>query len=139
MNPSSTAFPVPQQSYTENSNETQFGRGLFPLLSAARSFRPSLLLDPNYRRDLLNCIGASGFTGRQPLVTQPEPVMGVPVELNSRHEQIHHSEPRPNIGDDHIPTEYNASQMDNHVEDEMFQAAIRASQQEFEVGSWICK
>ncbi|XP_062090249.1 plant UBX domain-containing protein 9 isoform X5 [Humulus lupulus] len=135
-NPSPAAFP--QQNYTDRNNETQFGGGLLPLLSAARSFRPSLLLDPNYRRDLFNRIGAGGFTGRQPLVTQPAPVpvTGIPAEFNnSRHHQIHHSGLSPNIGNDHMPTEYNTSQVDNHVEDEMVEAAIRASKQEFEDSS----
>ncbi|PON62675.1 UBX domain-containing protein [Trema orientale] len=118
--PSPAAFP--QHSYVNTNNETQFGGGLLPLLSAARSFRPSLLLDPNYRRDLFNRIGAGGFTGRQePLLTQPG--------------AVHHSGLRPNIGDDHIPTEYSTSQMDNHVEDEMVQAAIMASKQEVEDSS----
>ena len=109
------------------------------MLSAVRSFRPSLILDPNYRRDLFNRIGAGGFTGPEPLPAQTEPVTGIPVEFNSGHDQIHHSGLWPNVGDNHIPTEYNTSRMDNHVEDEMVQAAIRASKQEVEVGIWMSK
>ncbi|XP_024018229.1 plant UBX domain-containing protein 9 isoform X2 [Morus notabilis] len=82
--------PIPQHSFTNN-NESQFGRGLFPILSAARSFRPSLLLDPNYRRDLFNRIGAAAITGPASLHSPPGAVMGLPVEPNSRHEQLHHS------------------------------------------------
>ncbi|XP_024018228.1 plant UBX domain-containing protein 9 isoform X1 [Morus notabilis] len=126
--------PIPQHSFTNN-NESQFGRGLFPILSAARSFRPSLLLDPNYRRDLFNRIGAAAITGPASLHSPPGAVMGLPVEPNSRHEQLHHSTVRSNVGDDHNSTEYSASHLDNNVEDAMIQAAIMASKREAEASS----
>ncbi|KAM6601212.1 hypothetical protein CsatA_020821 [Cannabis sativa] len=142
-NPLPAAFP--QQNYTDRNNEPQVRGGFFPFLSAARSFRPSLLLDPNYRRDLCNRLGAGGFTSREPLVTQPAPVpvpvpvpvpfTSIPGDFYSRHDQIQHSGLSPNLGNDHMPTEYNTSQVDNHVEDEMLEAAIQASKQEFEKNS----
>ncbi|GMN68695.1 hypothetical protein TIFTF001_037751 [Ficus carica] len=125
---------VPQQNFIADNNESQVGRGLFPLLSAARSFRPSLLFDPNYRRDIINRIGAAGFAGRSSTQSPPGAVMGLPIEPNSRHEQPHHSVLRPNIGDDHISTEHSASHLDNNnVGDEMIQAAIIASKREAEM------
>lgn len=93
-----------------------------------------MLLDPNYRRDLFNRIGAAAVTGPASLHSPPGAVMGLPVEPNSRHEQLHHPTVRSNVGDDHISTEYSASHLDNNVEDAMIQAAIMASKREAEVG-----
>ncbi|KAJ4824070.1 hypothetical protein Tsubulata_048503 [Turnera subulata] len=47
------------------------GGGVLPFLSAARSFRPSLLLDPHYRRSLYEQIGASVLPARQPPYPDP--------------------------------------------------------------------
>ncbi|KAL0002555.1 hypothetical protein SO802_016336 [Lithocarpus litseifolius] len=106
-------------------------RGILPLLSAARSFRPSLLLDANYRRDLYNSIGASAFGTRGPYVSPPGEVREFPQHLNSRNEQPHHSGLR--------QTEYDTGTSlphgpgtDENVEEEMIRAAIEASKQEAE-------
>nr|XP_023874067.1 plant UBX domain-containing protein 9-like isoform X2 [Quercus suber]POF27293.1 plant ubx domain-containing protein 9 [Quercus suber] len=106
-------------------------RGILPLLSAARSFRPSLLLDANYRRDLYNSIGASAFGTREPYVSHPGEVREFPQHLNSRNEQPHHSGLR--------QTEYDTGTSlphgpgtDENVEEEMIRAAIEASKQEAE-------
>ncbi|XP_030932478.1 plant UBX domain-containing protein 9-like isoform X2 [Quercus lobata] len=106
-------------------------RGILPLLSAARSFRPSLLLDANYRRDLYNSIGASAFGTRGPYVSHPGEVRESPQHLNSRNEQPHHSGLR--------QTEYDTGTSlphgpgtDENVEEEMIRAAIEASKQEAE-------
>ena len=54
-----------------------------------------------------------------------------------RPEQLYPVGPSPDSWDaDHTPTGYSTSQLDNDVEDEMVQAAIRASIQEAEVGIW---
>ncbi|XP_050249747.1 plant UBX domain-containing protein 9-like isoform X1 [Quercus robur] len=105
--------------------------GILPLLSAARSFRPSLLLDANYRRDLYNSIGASAFGTRGSYVSHPGEVRESPQHLNSRNEQPHHSGLR--------QTEYDTGTSlphgpgtDENVEEEMIRAAIEASKQEAE-------
>lgn len=94
-------------------------QGLGPLLSAARSFRPSLLLDPNYSRGLFNRI-----TGRAPLSSQPGAVPGVPVEFNRGNDQPHLSGQRPPIQD------MTGNLHGNDVEEEMIRAAIEASKQD---------
>ena len=106
-------------------------RGILPLLSAARSFRPSLLLDANYRRDLYNSIGASDFGTRGQYVPHPGEVREFPQHLNSSNEQPHHSELR--------QTEYDTGTSlphglgtDENVEEEMIRASIEASKQEAE-------
>ncbi|KAM2729155.1 hypothetical protein EV1_000579 [Malus domestica] len=94
-------------------------QGLGPLLSAARSFRPSLLFDPNYSRDLFNRI-----TGRAPLISQPGAVPGVPVEFNRGNDQPHLSGQRPPIQD------MTGNLHGSDVEEEMIRAAIEASKQD---------
>uniref|UniRef100_A0A7N2MDN4 UBX domain-containing protein n=1 Tax=Quercus lobata TaxID=97700 RepID=A0A7N2MDN4_QUELO len=105
--------------------------GILPLLSAARSFRPSLLLDANYRRDLYNSIGASDFGTRGQYVPHPGEVREFPQHLNSSNEQPHHSGLR--------QTEYDTGTSlphgpgtDENVEEEMSRASIEASKQEAE-------
>lgn len=131
-------------------NQSRLGQsGLLPMLSAVRSFKPSSLLDPNYRRDLFNQIGAVGFPGRAPLVSQPGEVTGTPVGFNSRNEDLHHSGLRPNIEDvtrTSMPLgqgiqrnadiegvgRLNTSDDNDKEEEEMIQAAIKASMREAE-------
>lgn len=85
----------PQYNHTDVNNQNHVeSHGLLPLLSAVRRFRPSLLLDPNYRRqlkDLYNRIGASSFTNHVPCTSNPEEVREVPVGVNSAFERAHHS------------------------------------------------
>lgn len=142
-------------------NQSQYGQhvnnqsqhdqsGLLPMLSVLRSFRPSLLLDPNYRRGLLNQIGAGGFTGPAPSPSYPGEVMGIPVEQNSRNDELHHLGLTPNVEDvtrtsmPHYqgvqrnrdtnidgPADMSTSRAyHDDIEEEMIQAAIRASTQE---------
>ncbi|XVE77067.1 hypothetical protein DITRI_Ditri13aG0031800 [Diplodiscus trichospermus] len=124
-------------------NQSRVGtRGVLPLISAIRSFRPSLLLDPNYRRNLLNQMGASNFNHHSTSPHMGE-VMGVPVEFNSGNDHPLHSGVRPAITDSTGPPSYyggrinrNVSRADhqhiNDIESEMMQAAIEASKREFE-------
>lgn len=137
--------------HMNNQSQSQYDqRGLLPMLSTLRSFRPSLLLDPNYRRGLLNQIGAAGFTGPAPLPSYPGEVRGIPVVPNSRNEEAHHLGLRSSVEDvtgtsmPHSqgiqrnreaiidgPTDLSTSHADhNDIEEEMIQAAIRASTQE---------
>ncbi|KAF3441276.1 hypothetical protein FNV43_RR15189 [Rhamnella rubrinervis] len=141
-----------QNQYDQHmNNQSQYDQhGLLPMLSALRSFRPSLLLDPNYRRGFLNQIGAAGFTGPAPLPSYPGEVRGIPVEPNSRNEELQHLGLRSSVEDvtrtsmphsqgiqrnrDAIiddPTDLSTSRAyHNDIEEEMIQAAIRASTQE---------
>lgn len=119
--------------------------GLPSLLSAARSFRPSLLLDPNYRRSLLRQLSGSpsSHTGE---------VTGFPANSTwgAANDQI-----RPHglgdVGGDgyarHSPS-YHGSQVyggtthrdaespvyQNDAEEEMIRAAIEASKKDFQEG-----
>ncbi|KAM1486347.1 hypothetical protein ACFX2I_000555 [Malus domestica] len=134
-NPGSAANPQYNFSYMDGQNQVaphaypQYNnmsaqnqvapQGLGPLLSAARSFRPSLLFDPNYSRDLFNRI-----TGRAPLISQPGAVPGVPVEFNRGNDQPHLSGQRPPIQD------MTGNLHGSDVEEEMIRAAIEASKQD---------
>ncbi|XVF79982.1 hypothetical protein PTKIN_Ptkin15bG0033900 [Pterospermum kingtungense] len=132
-----------QYNPVEMNNQRRVGMpGIVPLISAVRSFRPSLLLDPNYRRNLLNQVGSSSFNHR---ATSPHmgEVTGVPTGFNSGNEHSLHSGVRPSITDSTgSPLYYggenygNVSRDDhqhiNNIESEMMQAAIEASKREFE-------
>ncbi|XP_048332722.1 plant UBX domain-containing protein 8 isoform X3 [Ziziphus jujuba] len=144
-NPTSSS---PRYDSFNMNNQSHLGQGgLLPMLSAVRSFKPSLLLDPNYRRGLFNQIGAFGFPARAPVLSQPGEVTGIPVGFNSRDEALHHSGSRPNIEDvtgtsmphsqgihrDAGVAELNRSHAyASDVEEEMIQAAIKASTEEAE-------
>ncbi|XP_021280063.1 plant UBX domain-containing protein 8-like isoform X2 [Herrania umbratica] len=137
-------YAVPSQNNSvDMNNQNGVGmRGIVPFISAVRRFRPSLLLDANYRRNLLNGSGASNFNHH---VTSPHmgEVTGVPVGFNSGNEHPLHSGVRPAITDSTGPPSYygggiygNVSSDDhqhpNDIECEMMQAAIEASKREFE-------
>ncbi|XP_022757213.1 plant UBX domain-containing protein 9 isoform X2 [Durio zibethinus] len=132
-----------QYNSVDTNNQSRVGsRGIVPFISAVRGFRPSLLLDSNYRRNLLNQIGGSNFNHH---ATSPHmgEVTGVPVGFNSGNEHSLHSGVRPPIMASTGPPSYygggasgNVSR-DGHqhiddIEAEMMQAAIEASKREFE-------
>ncbi|KAL5565528.1 hypothetical protein UlMin_028692 [Ulmus minor] len=94
---------------------------------------PSPAAFPPLRRDLLNQTGVAGFAARAPPPSPPGAVTGIPISVNSGNEQLHHPGTMPNVRDDHIPAEIDNEQ----VEDEMYQAAIKASLQETEGSSGI--
>ncbi|KAK7349566.1 hypothetical protein VNO77_07022 [Canavalia gladiata] len=135
-------------------------RGIFPFLNAARRFRPSLLLDPNYRRelrDLYNGIGSTAFTSRaQPNTSHPGEVREVPAGMNSVFEPHYQSglsttaadtagnlsyHGRGIYGTGDYQNEYTLAQSntshvpDNEIEEAMIQAAIEASKTERREGS----
>ncbi|XP_038684278.1 plant UBX domain-containing protein 9 isoform X2 [Tripterygium wilfordii] len=109
--------------------------GILPLLSAVRSFKPSLLLDPTYRRNFMNQIGASAFGSPPPLpsaqagnynsgnmpphLLRPMPFMNVTGTSSS------HGQDRSDV---HRPDGHHAN--DNDIEEQMIKAAIEASKQE---------
>ncbi|OMP00518.1 hypothetical protein COLO4_12615 [Corchorus olitorius] len=117
-------------------------RGIAPFISAVRSFRPSLLLDPSYRRSLLSPVGASSFN-HQATSPQMGEVTGFPVGFSGGSDNPLHSRVRPALIDSTGPPSYfgggvreNVMRDDhqhiNDVESEMMQAAIEASKRDFE-------
>ncbi|CAA7017388.1 unnamed protein product [Microthlaspi erraticum] len=119
--------------------------GLPSLLSAARAFRPSLLLDPNYRRNILRQLSGSASSGSPP----PPSHSGFPAHSTWGNDQI-----RPpgfgEVGGDGYPgrsssygsqvhggthrdTELPAYSNDNsYAEEEMIRAAIEASKNDYQ-------
>ncbi|XVF33399.1 hypothetical protein REPUB_Repub17cG0165300 [Reevesia pubescens] len=140
----STSAVSSQYNSRDTNNQSRVGsRGILPLISAVRRFRPSLLLDSNYRRNFLNQIGGSNVNHH---ATSPHmgEVTGVPVGFNSGNEHPPlHSGVRPAIMDSTgPPSNYGGGlygnvlrddhQHVNEIESEMMQAAIEASKHEFE-------
>ncbi|KAI9087265.1 hypothetical protein K1719_030735 [Acacia pycnantha] len=146
----------PQYNHMDVNNQNYAGsRGLLPLLSAARRFRPSLLLDSNYRRelrDLYNGISATPPNSHAPYTSRPGEVMGTPVGINSSYEQSHYSGLSSSsvdltgnssshgqgiYGANDFQSNLNLTQPNssfipnNTTEEEMIQAAIEASKLEF--------
>ncbi|CAN7116806.1 plant UBX domain-containing protein 9 isoform X1 [Brassica rapa] len=124
--------------------------GLPSLLSAARSFRPSLLLDPNYRRSLLRQL--SGSASSPPPSSHTGEVTGFPASSTwgAANDQIR----PPGLGDvggdgyaRHSPSygsqvyggtthrDAESPVYGNDAEEEMIRAAIEASKKDFEEGT----
>ncbi|CAK7348014.1 unnamed protein product [Dovyalis caffra] len=129
----------PQNNFADTRNQVHSGqRGILPFLSAARSFRPSLLLDPNYRRNLYSQISASVSP------TRSGPQFSHNGDINNGYGQPYHSGPRSGIGGvsgtttfthgsqihGSSPTDAESHHHGNDVEEEMIQMAIQASTQE---------
>lgn len=123
--------------------------GLPSLLSAARSFRPSLLLDPNYRRSLLRQLSGSGSP---PPSSHTGEVTGFPA--NSTWGAANDQFRPPGLGDvggdgyaRHSPSygsqvyggtthrDAESPVYGNDAEEEMIRAAIEASKKDFEEGT----
>ncbi|XP_044503150.1 plant UBX domain-containing protein 8-like [Mangifera indica] len=133
----------PPNNIVDTNNRVQPGPSrLLQLLSAARTFRPSLLLDPSYRRSLINEFGASALISHTP-VSRTGGMVGLPGEFNSWNEQPHHAGFMPSDYNGRISPSYqimgtqgNVSRDDdshldgNDIEEEMIQAAIEASRRE---------
>ncbi|CAN1747932.1 Plant UBX domain-containing protein 9 [Linum perenne] len=135
-----STFPVhnPADARNQVRNEQQ---GILPVLSAARSFRPSLLLDPGYRRNLWSQFGASVFNSGR-----PPPAQTVPYD--NAYDQPYQSGVRPvtqdvyqaSLPNDEHPygnmPRYDVSHPnDNNAEEEMVRRAIEASRQEIQTSS----
>lgn len=152
---------APQYNYSgadnQNQNQNRDGsRGIMPFFNAARRFRPSLLLDPNYRReirDLCNGFGATTLSSSpQPHVSPQGVVRGAPAGFNSAPVSPYHSgfsstsaDMNGNLashgqgiyGSNDYQNEYyplaqsNTSGVrDQDIEEAMIQAAIEASKEE---------
>ncbi|KAI4328735.1 hypothetical protein L6164_021068 [Bauhinia variegata] len=148
---SQNSVAPPEYSYTEVNYQDRAGSpGFLPLLAAARRFRPSLLLNPNYRRELrelYNGMRATSFTSRVP--SHPGEAREVPLGIDGAFEQQRHSgvsstnaygtrisssggqEIYGVDGDEHNNlTQSNISNVpENDLEEEMIRAAIEASKQ----------
>ncbi|XP_058765782.1 plant UBX domain-containing protein 9-like isoform X1 [Vicia villosa] len=89
QNPAATA--TPHYNYSEANNQNNQNRagssGITPLLNAARRFRPSLLFDSNYRRELRDVCNGLGSTtlssSASPRGSPQGEVMGIPSGINS--------------------------------------------------------
>lgn len=117
---------------------------LLQLFSAARTFKPSSLLD-GYRRSLLNGLGASSYDSHTQIAQQHTgEVIGNPVDSNSGNQHLYHpggrssaaydsrlsshaSDVQRNDLHDDFPDMYG-----NNVEEEMIQAALEASKRDAE-------
>ncbi|XP_012083477.1 plant UBX domain-containing protein 9 isoform X2 [Jatropha curcas] len=127
----------PQHDFVQTPSQMQASsRGILPLLSAARSFKPSSLLDPNYRRNLLNQVGASVFNNHGPLHSHTG-------EFNNAYSQPYHSAPRPAFGyadqnplshghqfHGNVSRDHGTHLHGSDVEEQMIQLAIEASKRE---------
>ncbi|TXG62796.1 hypothetical protein EZV62_009790 [Acer yangbiense] len=146
-NVNQTIVESPRYNVFDMNNRTQAGPSRFlQLLSAARTFKPSSLLDNNYRRSLLNGFGASSFTSHAPVVPHTGEVMGTPVEFNNGNQQLYHPGGRSSPYDSRTSSSHgldvqgNVLQDDvphlhgNNVEEEMIQAALEASKRDAEEG-----
>ncbi|WCJ23151.1 UBX domain-containing protein [Euphorbia peplus] len=133
VSPRNVATVSPRHDLADASFQRQSRpRGILPLLSAARSFRPSLLLDPNYRRNLFNQIGVSVSSSHDPPYTQPGELnygygqpyhsLPMPVEETGRNSASHHRQ----SGEDVLRTHEEHSD----IEEQMLQVAIEASKQQ---------
>lgn len=106
-------------------------RGMSTLLSAARSFRPSLLLDPGYRRNLFNQIGASVSGRHDPPHVHPGEFnygYGQPYSVPSPVEETIRNSPSPlhQYDGDVVRTHEDHSD----IEEQILQHAIEASKKE---------
>ncbi|XP_030457370.2 plant UBX domain-containing protein 9 isoform X1 [Syzygium oleosum] len=142
-------FPPAASAYPhEMNNQDHVGRqgGLMPLLNAVRSFKPSSLLDPNYRRNFFNQIGASAFSSPRPLASPPSNATGSAEAFNRGNELPYHSGSF-NTGGvigtpvySSTPAEARSPHSYGHdAEEEMLRAAIEASKQEFLSGSGLSR
>ncbi|XP_057454526.1 plant UBX domain-containing protein 9-like isoform X2 [Lotus japonicus] len=152
---------APNYNYSDDNNQNRAGsRGISPFLNAARRFRPSLLLDSNYRRelrDLYTGMGATGLTSRgSPNASYPGEVTGVPPGpniayglpyqsgLNSANADVTGNLPSHGRGaygtndyqHDYTLAHSNSSGFsEKDAEEAMIQAAIEASKKESREGS----
>ncbi|XP_017442679.1 plant UBX domain-containing protein 9 isoform X3 [Vigna angularis] len=117
------AAPRYNNTGASNQDRGSGSNGILPFLNAARRFRPSLLLDPNYRRELRDLYkgtggaGGTAYTNRpQPLTSHPAEVRDVPAWINNPFEPHY----QPGLGT---------------TEEAMLQAAIEASKMETRGGS----
>ncbi|XP_022642017.1 plant UBX domain-containing protein 9 isoform X2 [Vigna radiata var. radiata] len=150
------AAPRYNNTGASNQDRGSGSNGILPFLNAARRFRPSLLLDPNYRRelrDLYKGTGGTAYTNRPPpLTSHPAEVREVPAWINNPFEP--HYQPGLSTtgedlsshglgirGTDGYQNQYPLAQSnashgpDTETEEAMLQAAIEASKMETRGGS----
>ncbi|XP_061340187.1 plant UBX domain-containing protein 8-like [Gastrolobium bilobum] len=144
--------------YSDGNNQNHVrSRGVMPFLSAARRFRPSLLLDSNYRRELRDLCNGT-LTSHAPLpphAIHPGESTEVAAGTNNAFEPPYRSRlsstsadmtenlsshGRGVYGTDYYQNDYSLAQSnsshvsDNDIEEAMIQAAIQASKKESDAG-----
>ncbi|KAG7558073.1 Ubiquitin interacting motif [Arabidopsis suecica] len=130
-------------------NEPRPVPGALPsILSAARAFRPSLLLDPNYRRNIFRQLSGSALSGSPSPSPHTGEVTGFPAHSTWGNDQ---TQPPPRLGEvgdgyaRHSPTfgsqvrggthrDAASPVHSNDAEEEMIRAAIEASKKDFQEG-----
>jgi FAS-associated factor 2 len=160
------ATATPHYNYSEANNQSNQNlagsRGILPFFNAARRFRPSLLLDSNYRRelrDLCNGFGATTLSSSTPPRGSPQ---GETREFPTGNDSAVVSPYRPGMSyagavnngslsshgrgyyetndyqNDYPLAQSNAPRVrDQDVEEAMLQSAIEASKEEsIERSSW---
>ncbi|KGN56549.1 plant UBX domain-containing protein 9 [Cucumis sativus] len=123
----------PENNFTDASGGSQGGQyGFWPLLRAARSFRPSNLLDPNYRRNLFDQMRGYPSPGlpSSNSHSQPGGMERIPSEFNSFPAQPSHQAWRTNFEDENPTSSSRNQTRESDTEDEMLRAAIEASKQD---------
>lgn len=147
------ATATPHYNYSEANNQLNQNRtgsrGIMPLFNAARRFRPSLLLDSNYRRelrDLCNGLGATTLSSSAPPRGSPQgEATEFPTGMNSyggaNINGSVSSHGRGYYGTNEYQNDYPLAQSnalrvhDEDAEEAMLQAAIEASKKEIREGS----
>ncbi|KAK6263054.1 hypothetical protein QUC31_008870 [Theobroma cacao] len=97
MQQTSPVVPVDDAMDIDDPSDVVPNRPVLPSLSASRPISPFSHLDPNFQRSLLD--GTSDFTIREPMITHPREVRGVPIEVKDSNEPSGHSGDAPVIED----------------------------------------
>ncbi|XP_022939820.1 plant UBX domain-containing protein 9 isoform X1 [Cucurbita moschata] len=124
---------IPEQNNTNANGGSQGGQyGLSPLLNAARSFSPSSLLDPNYRRHLFDQMRRYPSFGPPSSSSHPQPggMGSVPSGFNSLLAQPSHQAWRGTFEGENHSSSFSNQKTERDTEDEMLRAAIEASKQD---------
>jgi hypothetical protein len=135
-------------SETRPVNESRPVPGALPsILSAARAFRPSLLLDPNYRRNILRQLSGSALSGSPSPSSHTGEVTGFPAHSTWGNDHTRppglgavgdgYARHSPSYGSQvHGGTHRDADSPvhSNDAEEEMIRAAIEASKKDFQEG-----
>ncbi|XP_024009895.1 plant UBX domain-containing protein 9 isoform X2 [Eutrema salsugineum] len=140
LDPDSSLDSRPEYNVVEDNNQVRGSEsrpvpgGLPSFLSAARAFRPSLLLDPNYRRNILRQISGSASSGHLSPSPHTGEVTGFPAHSTWGNDQIRppgHGE----IGDSYSRHRDAESPVySDDAEEEMIRAAIEASKKDLQEG-----
>lgn len=120
----------PEHNYSNASGGSQGGQyGLFPLLNAARSFRPSNLLDPNYRRQIFDQMRGYPSSVLPSSSSHSQPGGMGPIPSNFPVQPSHQAWRAHAFEDENHTSPSSNHRTESDTEDEMLKAAIEASKQ----------